>query len=152
MRSIAVATLMLLAGGEAGAATSDCTGPTSATRLIVNVDGVLSSEGLVAVSLYADNRKRFLAKRGALYVGRVPARQGRTQVCIHLPAPGVYGLAVYHDKDGDRGFDRTALGLPAEAFGFSNNAPTIFGLPSFDRVRLHVPRSGFETNLRLKHP
>ena len=152
MRPTAVAIVLLLGAAKAGAATPDCTGPASATRLFVNVDGVRSSDGLVAVSLYADNRKRFLAKRGALYVGRVPARQGRTRICIHLPAPGVYGLAVYHDKDGDRGFDRTALGLPAEAFGFSNDAPTIFGLPSFDKVRLNVPRSGLETNLRLKYP
>jgi len=129
-----------------------CTGRPSATRLIVTVSGVRSAEGLIAVTLYADDPSRFLARRGSLYVGRVPARAGVTRVCIHVPAPGVYGLAVYHDADADRRFDRTAIGLPAEGYGFSNDAPTLFGLPSFRRVRFQVPRDGFATSLRLRYP
>ena len=129
-----------------------CTGPMSDTRLYVSVSNVRSSRGLVAVTLYADDRKRFLAKRGSLYVGRVPAQAGTTRMCIHLPSPGVYGLAIYHDEDGDRKLKRSGLGLPAEGYGFSNDAPTIFGLPSFSRVRFNVPRSGFQTSVKLKYP
>ncbi len=142
---------MLLAAFLALAAQPDCTGTPSATRLYVRVENVKSSRGLVAVSLYADIRQKFLAKRGALYVGRVPARQGRTDVCIHVPKPGIYAIAVYHDADSDRGFDRTGLGLPAEGFGFSNNPPTFLGLPSFGSVRIAVPRSGTRTMVRLKY-
>lgn len=129
-----------------------CTGPMSATRLNVTVSNVRSSRGLIAVSLYADDRRRFLAKRGSLYVGRVPAQAGVTRMCIHLPSTGVYGLAVYHDEDGNRSFKRSGIGLPAEGYAFSNNAPTLFGLPSFGQVRLSVPRSGFETGVKLKYP
>jgi uncharacterized protein (DUF2141 family) len=144
--------ILLSAATQAVAAEPGCTGPKSQVRLIVNVDNVRSAKGLIAVTLYADDSKRFLAKRGSLYVGRVVAAQGRTQVCIHLPRTGVYGLAVYHDADADRSFDRNALGLPKEAYGFSNNAPTLFGLPSFSAVRINVPRSDFETTVRLRHP
>ncbi len=129
-----------------------CTGPMSDTRLNVAITNVRSSRGLIAVSLYADNSKKFLAKRGSLYVGRVPAEAGTTRMCIHLPSTGTYGLAVYHDENGDRKFKRNAIGLPAEGYGFSNDAPTLFGLPSFGRVRFSVPRSGFATSLRLKYP
>lgn len=129
-----------------------CTGPMSETKLHVAISNVRSSRGLIAVSLYADDRHRFLAKRGSLYVGRVPAQAGVTRMCLHLPAPGTYGLAVYHDEDGDRKFKRSGLGLPAEGYGFSNNAPTVFGLPSFARVRFAAPRSGLETAIRLKYP
>lgn len=129
-----------------------CTGPMSGTRLNVTITNVRHARGLIAVSLYADNAKKFLAKRGSLYVGRVPAAAGTTRMCIHLPAPGTYGLAVYHDENGDRSFKRSGLGLPAEGYGFSNDAPTIFGLPSFSRVRFVAPRSGFETRVKLKYP
>lgn len=129
-----------------------CTGPMSATKLNVVVSNVRSSKGLIAVSLYADERKRFLAKGGALYVGRVPAQAGTTRMCIHLPATGTYGLAIYHDEDGNRKFNRTGLGLPAEGYAFSNNAPTFLGLPGFGAVRFAVPRSGFETSVKLKYP
>ena len=132
-------------------AVPECTGPASSTRLLVGVENVKSSRGLIAVTLYTDERRRFLAKRGSLYVGRVPARQGRTEVCIHVPRPGTYALAVYHDADADRSFDRTRLGLPSEGFGFSNNPPTFLGMPNFTRVRLSVPRSGTRTVVNLKY-
>ena len=128
-----------------------CTGSASSVRLYVNVNNVRSAQGLIAATLYADDRRRFLARRGSLYVGRVPARAGTTRVCIHLPAPGIWARAVYHDADGNRRFNRNAIGLPAEGFGFSNDAPALFGLPSFRSVRLDVPRSGFETNVRMRY-
>jgi uncharacterized protein (DUF2141 family) len=129
-----------------------CTGTPSATRLFVRVENVKSDRGLVAVTLYTDVRRKFLARRGSLYVGRVPARQGRTEVCIHVPRPGTYALAVYHDSDSDRGFDRTMLGLPSEGFGFSNNPPTFLGMPNFGSVRIAVPGSGARTMVKLKYP
>lgn len=146
--------VMLLAAAlaaPAAAGEGDCTGTASQTHLFVNVDNVRHSRGLIAVTLYTDDRRKFLARRGSLYVGRVPARQGRTRVCIHVPKPGTYAVAVYHDADADRSFDRTGLGLPDEGFGFSNNPPTFFGLPNFDRVRLRVPRSDLSTTVRLRY-
>jgi uncharacterized protein (DUF2141 family) len=132
--------------------TSACTGPVSGTRLRVQVQGVRSGVGLIAVTLYPDDRRRFLAKRGSLYVGRVPAHQGQTNVCLYVPRPGTYALAVYHDRDANRSFGRTRLGLPAEGFGFSNNPPTLFGLPSFAKVRFAIPRSDMRTVVKLDYP
>jgi uncharacterized protein (DUF2141 family) len=148
-RHLLAAAALCTAG--AAAAQGDCTGPPSATRLFVNVEGVRSSQGLIAVTLYADDSHRFLARRGSLYVGRVPARAGTTRACIHLPAPGIWAIAVYHDADGNRRFNRTGIGLPAEGYGFSNNAPALFGLPSFRRVRLAVPRTDMVTIIALHY-
>ena len=130
----------------------NCAGPVSDTRLYVTVTNVRSSQGLVAVTLYADDRHKFLAHHGSLYVGRVPAVAPTTRMCIHVPAVGTYGLAVYHDEDGNRKFKRTKLGLPAEGYAFSNNASTFLGIPAFNSVRLKVPHSGVETSVRLKYP
>jgi uncharacterized protein (DUF2141 family) len=136
-----------MAAGQAA-----CTGPASPVRLYVNVEGVRASQGLIAVTLYADDSRRFLARRGALYVGRVPARAGTTRACIHLPSTGTWALAVYHDADSSRTINRNGVGLPREAFGFSNNPPTIFSIPSFRSVRLSVPRSNMQTRVRLRYP
>ncbi|MEA3031584.1 MAG: hypothetical protein QOJ53_780 [Sphingomonadales bacterium] len=146
-----LAALALAAAGKA-AAQDGCTGPASALRFYVTVEGVRSSQGLIAVTLYADDSRRFLARRGSLYVGRVPARAGATRVCIHLPGPGTYALAVYHDADANRSLSRNMIGLPREGYGFSNNAPAIFGLPSFSRVRMNVPHTNMGTTIRLRYP
>src|SRR4051794_26294295 len=89
----------LCAASAAAAEEPDCTGHKGPLRLYVNVEGVRSDKGLVAVTLYADDSSRFLAHHGSLYVGRVPAKAPTTRVCIYVPAPGVYALAVYHDAD-----------------------------------------------------
>ena len=117
---------------------ADCAGPASNTWLNIAVEGVRSSNGLVAVTLYADNKSKFLAKHGSLYTGRFPARAGTTQACIFVPKPGTYAIATYHDENASRKLDRSGLGLPREGFGFSNNPSTLFGIPSFSSVRLSV--------------
>lgn len=143
---------LLVGATQAPPAASGCTGTPSNTRLYVRVEGVQSAQGLIAVTLYEDDSSRFLARRGSLYVGRVPARVPMTRVCIHVPRPGTYALAVYHDADANRSFNRTSVGLPAEAFGFSNNPPTLFGLPRFSSVRIEVPRTNMQTTIRLRYP
>ena len=129
-----------------------CTGPASATWLKVAVEGVRSAQGLIAITLYADDSARFLVRHGSLYVGRVHAVAGTTEGCIYVPSPGTYAVAIYHDVNANEKFDRNALGLPSEAYGFSNNPHTFFGLPSFRSVRLKVEHSGQSTQIRLHYP
>ena len=146
------AAVALLVGASASAQPSDCTGHEGPVRLYVDVEGIRQSEGLIAVSLYVDDSSKFLAKRGSLYVGRVPARAPKTTVCIYLPSTGVYALGVYQDIDSDRKYDRTSVGLPDEPFGFSNDPAVFLGMPRFSSVRLSVPRDNMRTSVRLRHP
>ncbi len=129
-----------------------CSGPASATWLNVTVSGVRNGNGVIAVTLYADDSSKFLVKRGSLYVGRTDAATGVTRACIFVPKPGVYALALYHDENSDGKFDRTGVGLPAEGYGFSNNPATLAGLPTFKSVRLAVPKSGLTTRVTMKYP
>jgi uncharacterized protein (DUF2141 family) len=129
-----------------------CTGTPSSSWLNVVVEGVRNATGQIAVTLYADDSRKFLAHHGSLYVGRVDARSGSTRACIFVPQPGVYALALYHDENANREFDRSGLGLPVEGFGFSNNPATLAGLPSFRSVRLNVPRSNLTTRVQMRYP
>ncbi|MDB5693073.1 MAG: hypothetical protein JWO81_2136 [Alphaproteobacteria bacterium] len=136
-------------GGGAGGA---CTGHPGTVRLYVDVQNVRSSTGLVAITLYADDSSRFLAHRGSLYVGRVPARQGNTRVCIWVPKAGIWAIVAYHDENANRKYDRNAIGLPKEGGGFSNNPSTFLGLPTFRSVRFPVHAPETEIRIRLKYP
>lgn len=150
---IAFAATLGLGASSPAVAQPGCQGPVSDTYINVVVEGLRGGNGLVAVTLYADNSRKFLAKGGAMYVGRVDATAPTTRMCIHVPRTGVYAIAVYHDENANRKIDRGGmLGIPTEGFGFSNNPPTIASLPSFRSVRINIPRSGLTTHVRLKYP
>jgi uncharacterized protein (DUF2141 family) len=134
------------------AAPAGCAGPASNFWLIVNAEGVRATKGRFAITVYPDDSRRFLAKKGSLFVARLDATGGTTRACVHLPGPGVYALALYHDENGNGKFDRTGIGLPAEGYGFSNNPSTVAGLPAFRAVRLNVPKAGLVTRVQMKYP
>ncbi|MFM5907552.1 MAG: DUF2141 domain-containing protein [Novosphingobium sp.] len=133
-------------------APAGCTGTPSQTWVTVVADGLRNGNGNVAITLYADDSKKFLVKNGSLYVGRVPASAGSTRGCIFVPKPGVYAIALYHDENANGKIDRSGLGLPTEGFGFANNPATIMSLPSFSSVRLSIPRAGLATRIKMKYP
>jgi len=148
----AAAAPIAAAAGSAQPAPAGCTGPVSDTWIEVAAEGMRSGSGLLAITLYADNPRKFLVRHGSLYVGRVPARAGTTTACLYVPRPGVYAIALYHDENGDQSFNRSGIGLPTEGYGFANNPSTLAGLPSFQSVRLAIPRSGLLTRVRMKYP
>ena len=159
LRTLAVVLASLVASASTASAEpqgtpapAGCTGTASATWLNVVASGLRNGNGLLAVTLYQDIPSKFLVHHGAISVGRVSANAGTTSACIFVPAPGVYALALYHDENANQKFDRNGIGFPAEGYGFSNNPPTLVGLPSFRSVRLSVPRSGLTTRITMKYP
>ena len=65
--------------------------------------------------------------------------------------PGSYALAIYHDSNGDRDFNRTLVGLPAEGFGFSNNPETKVGLPSLSAARFSVGSGERSLSIQMRY-
>lgn len=142
---------MLLGPAAASAQDADaCVGRPSDTRIYIDVENVRSNAGKMSVTLYPDVPGRFLKRKGSLYVRFVPAKAPVTRICLLIPEPGIYGLTVYHDANGNEKIDRTGIGLPAEGFGFSNNASTFLGIPSFRSVRIRLTPN-METRIRLRY-
>jgi uncharacterized protein (DUF2141 family) len=136
----------------AGGAPAGCLGPASAIWLNVSVEQVKSSAGFITLTLYPDDPARFLKPMGSLYLVKVPARAGVTQACLFVPSPGSYGLALYHDANGNGKIDRSGLGIPKEGFGFSNNPRILFSAPKLKSVRLTVGAAGAQTRIRMRYP
>lgn len=130
------------------ATADDCEGRESQTKLTVQVTGVRAARGEMAITLYPDDARRFLAPHSKLARVRAVAQAPMTTACFWLPAPGFYAVAVYHDENGNRNFDRTMVGLPAEGFAFSNDPPTPTALPPFRAVRFSAGEG--ETRIKVK--
>ncbi len=137
----------------AAALADDCAGEAGggAAKLVVVTEGVRASAGNLNVTVYPDDRRRFLAKGGKLLRLRVDAVKPATSACFWVPPDASYAVVVYHDADNDRKFDRVLTG-PKEGYGFSNDAPARFGLPSFESVRFRFKRGDKPVRIHLRYP
>ncbi|HYD30204.1 MAG TPA: DUF2141 domain-containing protein [Azospirillaceae bacterium] len=107
-----------------------------AGEIRVTVKGVRSAQGKVMAALY-DSAEAYAGKnrRDGL---ELTARPGDVQgVFITLP-PGRYGIAVYHDENGNGKLDYNLFGVPLEGFGFSRDAVGDMAPPSFDATAFTV--------------
>lgn len=140
-----------LASGPAAAdlASPDCTD--EGVPLRVAVDELRSTDGNLTVTVYGDDPDDFLARGAKLTRKRVPITGTATEACLTVPAAGTYAIAVYHDENNDRDFNRTLIGLPDEGYGFSNDAPALVGLPSFDDAKFDVPEDGRRLEIRMRY-
>lgn len=146
--------LMPLASRAAPAASQEaiCDGSAGQTQLTVSVNGLKEAKGQMAITVYADDRKRFMARGAKLLRQRVPAVSPVTQACFVLPKPGYYAVVVYHDSNADEDFNRSFIGLPAEGYGFSRNPKTLIGLPDLDEVRIPVAMGDNVVAVQLTYP
>lgn len=117
----------------------------------VEVHDLRSTAGNLTVTIYGDRAEDFLAPGRKLARKRVAITGATTAACLTVPRPGGYAVAVYHDENGDRDFGRTLIGLPAEGYGFSNDAPALVGLPSFGDARFEVPAGGRKLTIRMRY-
>jgi uncharacterized protein (DUF2141 family) len=150
--TIAGLAVTLAATAATAARAQTCDGAVTDTKLVVQVDGVESSKGLMAVTLYPDDPDRFLKHHGSLKVVRVAARAPTTDVCLYLPGPGGYGIAVYHDENGNHHLDKSGF-LPAEGSGLSNNPKVnLFHLPALKNSRFVTHAGDNRIEIRLRYP
>ena len=150
MKSVlAAACLALLAPDVALAQT--CVGTPSSARLKIVIDIVHSDKGLMTASLYGGDGSGWLKSNGALKVWRDSAQAGVQTMCIFLPGPGPYAVAVYHDANGNKKLDIGGLG-PTEAYGFSNNPRILFAPPSYAKSKFEAKDGETTVHVRLHHP
>ena len=103
-------------------------------NLIVNISGFPSSDGFAMVALH--NSEESYKSDGASAVARMQTRvvDQKVQVVFTNLPYGWYGVSIFHDENGNGKMDQNAMGIPKEAYGFSNNAKGFFGKPSYKDV------------------
>ena len=107
-----------------------------------------SAGGSLAVAVYRD-AEAFRRGEGPVASRTVPRTGAVTAVTFTgLPA-GRYAVAAFHDTDGNGDLTLWPIGLPREAYGFSNDARSRFGPPSFARAAFDLPAAGATRAFRL---
>ncbi len=114
----------------------------------VTVEGV-TAQGILAVELYRPSKNDFLKKGSRIHRIRVPAGEGAQTVCFEAQPAGIYAVATYHDRDGDRDLDQKWNMMPKEPFGLSTNPKLKFGMPKFEDADFEMPAEGAAITIRL---
>ena len=70
--------------------------------IVVTVHGVRSDKGTLKAKLYGDNPDDFLRKGKKIDSHRVSAKKNTTVLCLYVPQPGMYAIAVHHDENGNK--------------------------------------------------
>lgn len=117
-------------------------------QIRVTVIGV-KKQGIMKLELY-NAEDGFLSKSGRLRSIRNAAEDAPQIMCIDVPEPGTYGLAGYHDRDGNRKLKKKWDFTPREPYGLSNN-PEIKSrrIPKWEEVAFEVGSTGVDIVFKL---
>lgn len=153
-KSLAKAGLFALALGAAPGVAQAQLGPDAAAcrarqpSILVNIDGFSQRTGNVRVALYGGNPRAFLERGQTIRKIDLPvSRAGPMHICVAVPRPGQYAVAVRHDVDGN---GRSGWN---DGGGFSRNPRiSLINLrPSYGNVAINVGQGVLGVNVVLNY-
>lgn len=113
---------------------------------VTNIEG---SNGTMRFQLFPGTEADWLERGRWLNRIELPARSGTMQVCMPVPRPGNYAIAIRHDKNNNGRTDITSDGG-----GMSNN-PSInifnLGQPGIDKTRFSIGREVLPMSIRMRY-
>lgn len=118
-------------------------------ELLIRVSGIPSGDGKLLIGIY-NKEEGFMDMTKTYRNITLDARKDQMQISIpDLPA-GNYAIAVFHDANANGKLDKNMLGIPKEAYGFSNNVRGSFGPPSYKDCLFTVGTDRKEISLKLR--
>ena len=104
-------------------------------NLEVKIDNIKNDNGDILIGLYDDGHN-FPRKTTDGKI--VKASKDGVTVSFQDLKAGPYAISVLHDENSNKDMDQSKIGIPKEGFGFSNNAKSSFGPPSFDKAKIFL--------------
>ena len=110
---------------------------TSPALLTIRVENVSTDGGYVQVALY-DRASYEGHDRSPVVETTVEAKSPETIVTLPNVRPGEYAVKMFQDVKRSGSFVTSALGLPEEPYGFSNDARPFLDQPKFDVTKFDI--------------
>jgi len=117
--------------------------------LTVVITGFQNDRGDAKIGL-SNSLEGYTNDDETLQQAALPIRKGKAEwVLTDLPW-GKYSIKVYHDENGNGRLDRNGLGMPREAYGFSNNARGDFGPPDFSETLFKFKKAAMTIRITVR--
>ena len=107
--------------------------------LIIKVSGGEPNTGQAVISLF-DSEENYL-KSPKHFQSTPMDGNGEARCSINDLAAGRYAVSVAYDEDSNGELNTGFMGIPTELVGFSNNAKSSFGPPSFEKSSFDLEAS-----------
>jgi uncharacterized protein (DUF2141 family) len=149
VRCVALFAGLVFAGLPAALAQSP---PSSCTGIHIKILNIRNSTGTAACALFESPVGfpiEFLHYATNIMAIKIRDAQARCDF-LYIP-PGTYALAVIHDENMNGKLDTKWLGIPKEGYGFSNDAKTFLGAPSFSAASFRYDGQDMELTIRLHY-
>jgi uncharacterized protein (DUF2141 family) len=118
----------------------------------VKILDINNSKGTVACALFESPTGfpiEYLGYATNIMVIKIRKTQARCDF-MDIP-PGTYSLAVIHDENMNGKLDTNWLDVPREGYGFSNDATSLLGAPSFAAASFRYEGQNLELQIKLHY-
>ena len=122
----------------------------SSSTLTVTISGLGNQQGQVCFSLFSGRQGFPSDGTYAVQASCISATNTPVVVTFQHLNVGSYAVAVFHDTNGDGILNRNWLGIPTEAFGFSQNPTILTSAPRFGDSAVLVAGSQTAIQIRLQ--
>lgn len=108
----------------------------SAADINFEISSVADAQGKLYVQLFKGEQS--YRENQAVNATMMQASQGTMVITFANVSAGEYALRFFHDQNNNGNLDTNLFGLPAEGYGFSNNAKPNFGPVSYQDIKFSV--------------
>ena len=118
----------------------------------VKILNIRNSTGTVACALF-ESPVGFPAEflRSATNVMVIKIRKTQARCDFEDIPSGTYAMAVIHDEDMNGKLETNLLGIPTEGYGFSNDAKSMIGVPSFSAASFPYDGQSLDLTMNLHY-
>lgn len=111
--------------------------------LKIEINDLKSDKGKVMISITNSNKKTISEKTAII-------SDGLCIVVFDSLSAGIFAVSYLHDENLNKTLDYGSIGIPAEDYGYSNNARGFMGPPDFEDQLFEIKKDT-TLNLRTKY-
>lgn len=111
--------------------------PEENPQLTIEIQNIEVVKGDVRIGVFNTDTK-FLKEGHTFRNYKIAVENNPETIVIDDLPKGEYAFILYHDKNGDGKMNRNFLGIPKEAFGFSNNVRPKLSKPTFEECKFSL--------------
>ena len=109
----------------------------STQTVAIHVSGLTKKSSNLYVAVF-DSAEGFPKPEHSSTTTTISVDAESVEFSLPLPDTSPTGIAIFQDLNGDGKLTKNGFGLPIEPYGFSNNARSTFGPPSFSQAAFKV--------------